>query len=233
MTTTIKRITNSGFVLVAFVANLVLVPVVTFYLLRDWDVLVARVGTLIPRAYYGKIRELAQECHEILGAFIRGQLLVMLALGILYSVGLMLIGVRLGLLIGMLAGLASIVPYMGFVVGIVAALIAAFIQFHDVMHIVLVLVVFGIGQMIEGMVLTPLLVGDRIGLHPVAVIFAILAGGQLFGFIGILIALPVAAVIMVLLRHIHDFYKGSSLYANLSEEELEVEILEEMRQEDA
>lgn len=212
VTKTLARVTNSGLMLVAFFANLVLIPVVTFYLLRDWDILVEKVGSLVPRLYFQRVKVLAQECHEVLGAFIRGQLLVMFALGVIYSIGLSIVGLKLGLLIGMVAGLASIVPYMGFVVGIVAALIAAFVQYHDAMSLVWVVVVFGIGQMIEGMLLTPLLVGDRIGLHPVAVIFSILAGGQLFGFVGVLVGLPVAAVIMVLLRHIHDNYMGSEAY---------------------
>ena len=157
---------------------------------------------------------LMRECHEVIGAFLRGQLLVMLALAVVYSAGLMLIGVELGLLIGVLAGLASIVPYMGFVVGIGAAVIAVLFQSGLELYPLLgVAAVFTVGQMLEGMLLTPLLVGDRIGLHPVAVIFAVLAGGQLFGFTGVLLALPVAAVIMVLLRHVHDLYKLSDLYA--------------------
>mgnify|MGYP003429284648 FL=1 len=150
----------------------------------------------------------------MLGAFIRGQLLVMLGLGLIYAVGLSIIGLDLGLLVGLLAGLASIVPYMGFVVGCSAALIASVFQ-HGGMELYPLLgvaLVFGVGQTLEGMLLTPLLVGDRIGLHPVAVIFAILAGGQLFGFVGILLALPAAAVIMVMLRHVNDLYKLSDLY---------------------
>src|SRR5690606_15569154 len=148
-------------------------------------------------------------------AFLRGQLLVMLALGVIYSSGLMLVGLELGLLIGVLAGLASIVPYMGFVVGIGAAVAACLFQFGlDPYPLLGVGAVFMVGQMLEGMLLTPMLVGDRIGLHPVAVVFAVLAGGQLFGFTGVLLALPVAAVIMVLIRHAHDFYKLSELYGS-------------------
>ena len=168
---------------------------------------------LLPRQREGLVVKLAGECHEVLGAFLRGQLLVMLALSVIYSAGLMLVGLELGLLIGVLAGLASIVPYMGFIVGIGAALTAALFQFGlEPYPLIGIGVVFMIGQLLEGMVLTPMLVGDRIGLHPVAVIFAILAGGQLFGFTGVLLALPVAAVIMVLLRHAHDLYKLSGLY---------------------
>lgn len=209
----LARVTSSGLALLVWIGNLLLIPVVGFYLLRDWDLMLAHLRTLLPRRREGLVVLLAGECHEVLGAFLRGQLLVMLALALVYAGGLMLLGLELGLLIGLLAGLASIVPYMGFVVGIVAALLAALFQFGLEWYPLLgVIVVFTIGQMLEGMWLTPLLVGDRIGLHPVAVIFAVLAGGQLFGFTGVLLALPVAAVIMVLLRHVHDFYKLSALY---------------------
>ncbi|TCS42649.1 AI-2E family transporter [Reinekea marinisedimentorum] len=210
--TILSNVTQSSFAVLGAIGNLVLVPVVTFYLLRDWDLLVERLAELMPRYYIGTISGVASECHEMLGAFFRGQLLVMAAQGVMYSVGLMLIGLDLGLLIGMLAGLVSIVPYLGSIVGISAGLIAAFFQFGDWVHLLLVLAVFGIGQALEGTVLTPKLVGDRIGLHPVAVIFAVLAGGQLFGFVGILLALPAAAVLNVLLRRIHNSYRGSSLY---------------------
>lgn len=207
-----SSITQSGMALAAWLANLVLIPVVMFYLLRDWDIMMAKIGRLLPRNVEPKVKLWATECDEVLGAFIKGQLLVMMALGLIYSVGLWSVGLDLALLVGMLAGLASIVPYMGFFIGIVAAAVAAMLQFNDVTMLAWVGLVFAIGQLLEGMVLTPLLVGDRIGLHPVAVIFAIMAGGQLFGFVGILIALPVAAVIMVLLRHLHQGYKSSHLY---------------------
>ncbi|MDO6562270.1 AI-2E family transporter [Amphritea sp. 1_MG-2023] len=207
-----SSVSESGLAVVAWVANLVLIPVVMFYLLRDWDVMMDKIGHLLPRNVEKKVTLWANECDEVLGAFIKGQLLVMLALGVIYALGLWFIGLDLALLVGMLAGLASIVPYMGFIVGIVAAGVAAMLQFNDITVLAWVAVVFGVGQALEGMLLTPLLVGDRIGLHPVAVIFAIMAGGQLFGFVGILIALPVAAVIMVLLRHLHQGYKSSKLY---------------------
>lgn len=210
----LAQATASSLALVAWVGNLLLIPVVSFYLLRDWDLIMAKLRGLLPRSREGAVVQLVSECHEVLGAFIRGQLLVMLALAGIYSSGLMLVGLELGLLIGLLAGLASIVPYMGFIVGFGAAVIAALFQHGgvDLYPLLGIAVVFGIGQLLEGMLLTPLLVGDRIGLHPVAVIFAILAGGQLFGFTGILLALPVAAIIMVLLRHAHDFYKQSDAY---------------------
>lgn len=210
----LSQATASSIALLAWLANLLLVPVVCFYLLRDWDLIMAKLRTLLPRRREDAVMSLMRECHEVIGAFLRGQLLVMLALAVVYSAGLMLVGVELGLLIGVLAGLASIVPYMGFVVGIGAAVIAVLFQFGLELYPLLgVAAVFTVGQMMEGMLLTPLLVGDRIGLHPVAVIFAVLAGGQLFGFTGVLLALPVAAVIMVLLRHVHDLYKLSDLYA--------------------
>lgn len=210
----LSQATASSIALLAWLANLLLVPVVCFYLLRDWDLIMAKLRALLPRRREETVMALMRECHEVIGAFLRGQLLVMLALAIVYSGGLMLLGVELGLLIGVLAGLASIVPYMGFVVGIGAAVIAVLFQFGlQPFPLLGVAAVFTVGQMLEGMLLTPLLVGDRIGLHPVAVIFAVLAGGQLFGFTGVLLALPVAAVIMVLLRHVHDLYKLSDLYA--------------------
>jgi predicted PurR-regulated permease PerM len=210
----VGQITRSGLAFAAWLANLALIPVVAFYLLRDWDVLIERIHGLLPRRQAPVVARLARECDEVLGAFLRGQLLVMLALGIIYWLGLWAVGLELALLIGMLAGLASIVPYLGFAVGIIAATVAAFFQFGgDWLQLALVWGVFMIGQLLEGTVLTPLLVGDRIGLHPVAVIFAVLAGGQLFGFTGILLALPVAAVAMVLLRHAHDRYLASALYS--------------------
>jgi len=209
----LSQATASSLALLAWLANLVLIPVVGFYLLRDWDLMMAKLRSLLPRNRESQIVGLAKECHEVLGAFVRGQLMVMLALGVIYSAGLMLVGLELGLLICMLAGLAAIVPYMGFIIGIGAALVAGLFQFGGDLYPMLgIVAVFMVGQALEGMVLTPLLVGDRIGLHPVAVIFAILAGGELFGFTGVLLALPVAAVIMVLLRHVHDMYKESDMY---------------------
>ena len=210
--TLFSSVSKSGLTLVAWLANLVLIPVVTFYLLRDWDILVARVRELLPRSYEPVIVKLAVESDEVLAAFLRGQFLVMLALGTIYSLGLWVIDLKLALLIGMLAGLVSFVPYLGFILGILVASVAMLLQTHDVMQLIPVFIVFGIGQALEGMVLTPLLVGDRIGLHPVAVIFAVLAGGQLFGFVGVLLALPVAAVLAVLLRHVHEQYKASTLF---------------------
>lgn len=208
----VRQFSRSGMVAAAWLANFVLIPVVTFYLLRDWDLLVGRIHELVPRAVEPTVARLARDCDDVLAEFFRGQLLVMLALSLIYTVGLQLVGLELALLIGLTAGVVSFVPYLGFLVGIVLAGIAAYLQFQELLPLVGVLLVFGVAQAIEGMVLTPLLVGDRIGLHPVAVIFAVLAGGQLFGFFGVLLALPAAAVIMVLLRYAHERYLRSDVY---------------------
>lgn len=199
-------VTGSSLALLGFFANLVLIPVLTFYLLRDWDVMVKRVHELIPHRYEPRATRLARECDAVLGAFMHGQLLVMASLGLVYSIGLWVVGLDMALLIGMIAGVVSFVPYLGFILGMVMAGIAAVVQFQEVLPLVYVLMVFGIGQLLESFVLTPYLLGDRIGLHPVMVIFAVMAGGQLFGFIGVLLALPVAAVIMAMLRHLHEHY---------------------------
>ncbi len=211
-TRVLAEVTSSSMALVTWVANLALIPVVAFYLLRDWDLLVEALHRLVPRDMEKTVAALAKECDEVLSAFLRGQLMIMFLLGCIYALGLVLVGLDLAILIGMLAGLASIVPYLGFIVGILVAGVAALFQFQDFMPLIYVAIVFGIGQALEGMVLTPLLVGDRIGLHPVAVIFAVLAGGQLFGFVGVLLALPIAAVIMVFVRHAYLHYHESEYY---------------------
>jgi len=210
--TIMSSVSHSGGVIAEWLMNLLLIPVVTFYLLRDWDSLVVKVHDLLPRRAAPTASKLAGEVDAVLSAFVRGQLYVMLALGCIYSIGLWMTGLDLALLIGMLAGLVSFVPYLGSIIGIVTACVAALVQFHELIQLVPVAIVFILGQSLEGMVLTPMLVGDKIGLHPVAVMFAVLAGGQLFGFLGILLALPVASVIMVLLRHVHDLYRYSDFY---------------------
>lgn len=203
---------SSGQWLLVWLSYLVLVPVVTFYLLRDWDRLVANVRALIPERYRDDITRVVSECDSMLAEFMRGQLTVMLMLALIYSIGLWLVGLDFALLIGLGAGLISFIPYLGSIVGIVVAGIVALIQFQEILPLVYVALVFGIGQAIEGMLLSPWLVGERIGLHPVAVIFAVMAGGQLFGFLGVLLALPVAAVITVLLRHMYARYINSDFY---------------------
>jgi len=213
--TVLAYVSRSGFAILALVINLVLVPILAFYFMRDWDLLVDRVAALIPRDHIVTATRLARETSESLGGFLRGQFLVMLGQGAIYAVGMSVVGLRLGLLIGMIAGLISFIPYLGATVGILLALIAAIVQAQgfDWQLLILIGVVFTIGQLVESYVLTPRLVGDRIGLHPVAVIFAVLAGGQLFGFLGMLLALPVAAVANVLLRYAHERYTHSRLYA--------------------
>jgi len=207
-----KKVTVSSISMMVWAANLLLVPVVSFYLMRDWDIIIGKIHGLLPRNIEPTVTQLTKDSNEVLGSFLKGQLLVMLSLGVIYSVGLWIVGLDLALLIGMVAGLSSIVPYLGFIVGIGFAIIAAAFQFQEWLPLIYVCVVFGIGQVLESVLLTPVLVGDKIGLHPVAVIFAIMAGGQLFGFTGVLLALPVAAVAMVILRFAYTGYKESHFY---------------------
>lgn len=210
--TVLGGISKSGLAILGWIATISLIPVVTYYFLRDWQSMLDRLQALIPRPVEPTFMKLARESDAVLGNFMRGQISVMLVLGMIYALGLWLVGVEFGFLIGFIAGLVSFVPYLGAFVGISAALIAALVQGMDPMHLGLVVAVFMIGQTLESFILTPWLVGDSIGLHPVAVIFSIMAGGQLFGFLGVLLALPVTAVVMVLLRYAHEQYTGSNLY---------------------
>ncbi len=210
--TVLGKISRSSIGVVMWMTNLVLIPVVAFYLLRDWDRLVAWVDSMLPRSIEPTVAHLAREADSVLGAFVRGQLAVMLALGLFYGSTLTIMGLSVGPLIGMIAGLLSFVPYLGFIVGFGSALIAALVQFGDWNHVMLVVGIFTAGQLLEGYVLVPRLVGEKIGLHPVAVIFAVLAGGYLFGFLGVLLALPAASVILVLLRYLAERYRQSDLY---------------------
>lgn len=218
---------KSGFAVLAMVANVVLIPVLTFFFLRDWDLFVERAESLVPRNHVQTVHNLAAESSQMLREFLRGQLSVMLILAVLYAVGLRVVGLELGILIGLLGGLFTFVPYLGPATIIVLGSIAALVQFGDWQHLVGVAAVFGIGQVIESYWLTPKLVGNRIGLHPVAVIFAVMAGGQLFGFLGMLIALPVAAVANVLLRYARARYTASKLYGGDTFHERPVIILED------
>lgn len=210
---TALQLAQSGLNFIQIGGTFLLVPIIAFYFLLDWERMLESLRRCIPRPLESGTVRIVKECHEVLGAFVKGQFLVMLLLGLIYAVGLQLIGLEVGLIIGMIAGLASIIPYLGFMVGIVTAVIATFLQFGvDPWQLFLVLVVFMIGQAAEGYILQPFLLGDKIGLSPVAVVFAVLAGAQLMGFVGMLIALPVAAVIVVLLRHLRDTYEKSSWY---------------------
>jgi predicted PurR-regulated permease PerM len=199
-------VTKSGGALAAAVLSLFLIPIVTFYMLRDWDSIVAHLGALVPESQRETVFRLAQESDEMLGGFLRGQLLVMFALAVLYSLGLSIVGIEFAIAIGVVAGLVSFVPYLGFVFGIGLAGLTVVLEPAPLWHLVGVITTFSVVQMIEGSVLTPKLVGDRIGLHPVIIIFAVAAGGQLFGFFGILLALPAAAVLSVLVRFAFDRY---------------------------
>lgn len=211
--TTLGYLSRSGFAMLAWIANIVLLPVLTFFFLRDWDVFVERVAALVPRQHEATVARLARESSGMLGGFLRGQFLVMLILGVLYAIGLSIVGLNLGILIGIVAGLLTFIPYLGPASLALLGGIAALVQYGDWKHLAGVGVVFAVGQVIESYWLTPKLVGDRIGLHPVAVIFAVLAGGQLFGFLGMLLALPVAAVANVLLRFAVEHYRASRIYA--------------------
>ncbi|MFM1950170.1 MAG: hypothetical protein RL706_2191 [Pseudomonadota bacterium] len=196
----------------AVIGNLILIPVVLFYLLQEWDRWVSLVVQWVPLHWRSAYDSFMQECDAVLGQYLRGQMLVMLALSVFYATGLAAFGLDLALPIGVFTGLAVCVPYLGFGVGLILALLAGFLQFASIKAVVMVAVVFGAGQLIEGFWLTPKWVGERIGLHPLAVIFALLALGQLFGFVGVLVALPTSAVILVALRRLRDQYFDSKLY---------------------
>lgn len=193
-------LTQSGSVVFAAILSLFLVPILTFYLLRDWDSILAHLEALLPSGQRDTIVSLARDVDDMLGAFLRGQLLVMLGLSIIYSIGLGLIGLEFAVAIGVVSGLVSFVPYLGLIFGIALASLTVALEPEPLLKLVGIVATFSIAQVIEGSLLTPKLVGDRIGLHPVLVIFAVAAGGQLFGFFGILLALPVAAVLSVLVR---------------------------------
>ena len=206
------KVSTSGMAMFGVVVNLALIPVVSFYMLRDWDRFIATIHDLIPPRLHSRVGGFAKEADAVLSAFFRGQLMVMASLAAIYSIGLSIVGLKLALVIGIGAGLVSFVPYMGAISGFGAAIIAVLVQTGDPWQCGWVALVFGIGQIAEGSFLTPNLVGDRIGLHPVAVIFAVMAGGTLFGFVGVLLALPTAAVLAVLVRHLHANWLGSRLY---------------------
>jgi predicted PurR-regulated permease PerM len=210
--TAFATVLSGGLALVNILSLIFITPVVAFYMLRDWDRLVARVDGWLPRQHAAVIREQARLIDLTLAGYARGQATVCLVLGTFYAVGLSVVGLEFGLVVGLLAGVLSFIPYVGTIVGFVTSMGLAFIQFSDPIWIGVVFAIFLIGQVIEGNVLTPLLVGDRIGLHPVWVIFALLAGGALFGFVGVLLGLPVAAMIGVLARFSIHRYQQSPYY---------------------
>ncbi len=201
-----------GIALVGLLANLFLAPVVMFYLLLDWHPLLQRLANVVPRPWYPKTRAMAADVDAVLSEFLRGQILVMLALAAYYVLGLWVAGLDYAVPVGVMTGLLVFVPYLGYATGFVLALATAILQFEGWPPILGTLAVFGFGQALEGFVLTPRLVGERIGLHPLAVIFALMAFGQLFGFFGVLLALPASAALLVGLREVRRSYLGSHFY---------------------
>ena len=201
-----------GSAALAFAGFAVLVPVALFYLLKDWSKLMQSVNDLVPPAWRKVFDGFMSECDTVLGEYLRGQSLVMLCLAVYYALGLWLFGLELALPIGIFTGLAVFVPYLGFGLGLVLALLAGLLQLAPGQAVLMVAVVFGLGQLIESFVLTPRLVGERIGLHPLTVILSLMAFGQLMGFVGVLIALPASAVLLVALRRLRQRYLSSGLY---------------------
>jgi predicted PurR-regulated permease PerM len=211
-TSVLASVKVGGTAVLGWLATMLLVPVVLFYLLQDWHPFMHKLGNMVPRRWQAKTAGMAQEVDELLAQYLRGQLLVMLVLAIYYSSGLALAGFDVALPVGIITGLLVFIPYLGFGLGLVLALIAAMLQFSGFQGLIAVAIVYGLGQVLEGFFLTPRLVGERIGLHPLVVIFALLAFGQLFGFVGILLALPASAIISVLVKHIRVHYLSSSFY---------------------
>lgn len=205
------KVSGSGGAVFEFFINLVLIPVVTFYLLRDWNHLRERAAALLPRQAAPTVARLARECDSVLAAFLRGQLLVMAVLAVYYCIVLYLIGLDNAIAIGVVAGVLSFVPYLGIITGLALALITALLQGGGWL-LLWVVIAFVAAQLFSDLVLTPRVIGDRIGVHPALVIFAILAGGELFGFAGVLLALPVAAAGTVLMRYARERYVASRLY---------------------
>jgi len=205
-----------GSVALSVIGNAVMIPVVLFYLLMEWRRFMGLLLALVPPRLRVAVDSFTAEADAVLGQYLRGQLLVMGVLSVYYSAGLGLFGLDLALPIGVFTGLAVAIPYLGFGLGLVLALLAGFLEFSaqlgHISALVMVAVVYGLGQVLESFVLTPRLVGERIGLHPLAVIFALLAFGQLFGFVGVLVALPLSAVLLVAVRRLRSAYLGSALY---------------------
>jgi predicted PurR-regulated permease PerM len=205
-------IISGGVAFFNFVALMVITPVVAFYLLRDWDRMVAKADDWLPRRHQETIRRLAREVDETLAGFLRGQGMVCLSLATFYAIGLTLAGLDFGLVVGLIAGFLSFIPYVGSLVGLVLSVGLALAQFDSWISVGVVAVVFFVGQALEGNVLTPKLVGEKVGLHPVWVMFALLAGGALFGFVGVLLAVPVAAIVGVGVRFALSQYRLSPYY---------------------
>jgi predicted PurR-regulated permease PerM len=208
----LHRLRSGGALLLGTLGMLVLVPVVLFYLLLEWHPFIQRFEGTIPRRWHARVIDMVREIDSVLSQFLRGQLTVMATLAVYYSAALALAGFHSALPIGVLTGALSFVPYVGYSIGLLLALGASLLQFDGWYGPLMVAVVYGLGQVLEGFVLTPRLVGERIGLHPLAVIFALLAFGQLFGFFGVLVALPSSAVLLVALRRVKRAYFASAFY---------------------
>jgi predicted PurR-regulated permease PerM len=210
---------SSGFAVLNIISLLVLTPIVTFYILRDWNRLLKKISSWLPPLHAEVIREQCRLIDQTLAGYIRGQTNVCLLLGVFYGAALSLVGLKFGFLIGLLSGLFSFVPFVGVLVGFVIAMILGFVQFGDADHLLMIAGVFAVGQFLEGNFITPKLIGDRVGLHPVWVIFGMLSGAALFGVVGILLAVPITAVLGVLLRFLVARYLESSLYRGIQSSE--------------
>lgn len=202
----------SGSALLNVAGVLFIIPIVMYYLMMDWHMVMRRIERLVPRRWVPKVRELSNETDALLSQYLRGQIIVMVILAALYSIGLTIAGFEIGVPVGVFTGLAVFIPYIGFGLGLALAIVAALLQFGNLYGLGAVAVVYGIGQFVESFYLTPRLVGERIGLHPLVVIFALLAFGQLFGFFGVLLALPTCAVLLVGARQLRRAYMASDLY---------------------
>ena len=207
-----------GSIVLSLVGNAVLVPVVLFYLLMDWPKLVQRAQGLVPPRLLPSFVGFMDECDGVLGQYLRGQFLVMGVLAVYYATALAAFGFDLAVPVGVFTGLAIFIPYLGFGLGLILALLAGVLQFTSLYGVIAVAIVYGVGQVVESLYLTPRLVGERIGMNPLMVIFALLAFGQLFGFVGVLVALPVSAVLVVAMRRMKAWYLGSRLYGAASSE---------------
>lgn len=210
--TAARRVVGTGFALFNILTLLIITPIVAFYFLRDWPFVIARVDSWLPRSHESVIRNLAQEISRILNAWLRGQAICCLFLGVFYAVALSLAGLNLGLVIGLTAGLLSFIPYVGTIVGAISSIVLALGQFSGIDHIIIVAVIFVVGQLLNDYVVAPRFLGDRLGLSAVWVIFALFAGAETFGFLGVMLAVPVTATLGVLARFWLHRYLQSSLY---------------------
>jgi predicted PurR-regulated permease PerM len=207
-----KSLHVGGLAVLGFLATALLTPLVTFYLLKDWPQLTRSLTDLIPRGLLPSVQGFAKEINTVIAEFLRGQFAVMAALAVYYAVGLKIVGLEHGIAIGILTGLLVFIPYLGFGLGLILAMVAALTQFATLGPLVGVAIVYGLGQVVESFYLTPRLVGERVGLHPLAVLFALMAFGQLFGFVGVLVAVPASAILLVALRNVRKAYLTSEVY---------------------